>query len=202
VSLIAPTVATDGVATFEAWSDGAPRSRTLVMPDRDVTFAATYLTPIDRRYAADAAVRELLGAPADPEAGDESLRYRAFAGGRLYWTPDTGVHEVHGDILRSYLAAGGPLQYGPPLTDESTAPDGIGRYSQFGGGSIYWTPTTGAHLVYGAIRDRWAALGAERSYLGYPVSDEYPVPGGRRSDFEHGSLTWDATTGQVTDLPR
>jgi uncharacterized protein with LGFP repeats len=26
--------------------------------------------------------------------------------------------------------------------------------------------------------------------LGPPTSDEYPVPGGRRQDFENGSLTW------------
>ena len=41
-------------------------------------------------------------------------------------------------------------------------------------------------------------MGWERSLLGYPTSDEYDVAGGRRSDFEHGSLTWTPTGGVTT----
>ncbi|MCW2578111.1 MAG: Glucose/sorbosone dehydrogenase [Modestobacter sp.] len=204
VSVIAPAVATDGVATFQGWDDGAPRSRTLTMPDEDLTLEARYLTPIDRRSAADAGVRAVLGAPTAPEAGDEALRYRTYAGGRLYWSSAAGAHELHGQILETYLADGGHLRYGEPLTDETSTPDGVGRFNHFAalGASIYWTPSTGAHVVEGAIRDRWAALGWERSYLGYPTSDEYPVPGGRRSDFQGGYVTWNATTGEVTDARR
>ena len=36
---------------------------------------------------------------------------------------------------------------GFPISDELTTPDGIGRYSVFEGGMIYWTPQTGAHPV-------------------------------------------------------
>jgi uncharacterized protein with LGFP repeats len=82
---------------------------------------------------------------------------------------------------------------GYPVTDETGTPDGIGRYNHFTGGagaSIYWTPATGAWSVHGGIRGRWAAQGWERGPLGYPVSDEYAVPGGRRSDFQRGSLVW------------
>jgi uncharacterized protein with LGFP repeats len=67
---------------------------------------------------------------------------------------------------------------------------------------VYWAPWTGAHEVHGAIRDRWLALGGAGSSLGYPTSDEYAVPGGRQSDFEHGSVRWDAGTGAVTVTPR
>ncbi len=78
---------------------------------------------------------------------------------------------------------------GYPLTDELTTPDGIGRYNHFQGGSIYWSPSTGAHCVYGAIRDKWAALGWERSWLGYPTSDEQPFSeNGRVSTFERGAI--------------
>jgi len=62
---------------------------------------------------------------------------------------------------------------------------------------IYWTPSTGAQLVHGALRDRWASMGWELSSLGYPVSDEYAVPGGRRSNFAHGSLTYRFSDGAV-----
>jgi uncharacterized protein with LGFP repeats len=40
--------------------------------------------------------------------------------------------------------------------------------------------------------------GWESGALGYPVSDEYDVAGGRKSDFEHGSITWDAATNTST----
>ncbi|NIH83792.1 uncharacterized protein with LGFP repeats [Amycolatopsis granulosa] len=82
-------------------------------------------------------------------------------------------------------------------------PDGTGRYNHFSlaaGASVYWTPSTGAHAVQGAIRDKWAALGWETSALGYPTSDEYGVTGGRRNNFQHDYITWFSANGttQVT----
>ena len=57
----------------------------------------------------------------------------------------------------------------------------------------------GAFEVLGDLRAAWQARGAERGPLGYPVSGEYAVPGGRASDFEHASLRWDAATRTVTE---
>jgi hypothetical protein len=51
--------------------------------------------------------------------------------------------------------------------------------------------------VHGAIRARWVALGAERSPLGYPITDEYAVNGGRQSDFRGGFLRYTTATGVV-----
>jgi LGFP repeat-containing protein/peptidase C39-like protein len=82
-----------------------------------------------------------------------------------------------------------------PITDLSLAPDGVGVYSHFQGGSIYWSPTTGAHGVGGAIRDKWSSMGWERSFLGYPTSDELAAPGGRVSHFQGGDIYWSANTG-------
>jgi hypothetical protein len=45
VSVIAPALAADGVAAFVSWDDGAPRERTVVMPDADLTLTATYAVP-------------------------------------------------------------------------------------------------------------------------------------------------------------
>ncbi|WP_432547205.1 family 43 glycosylhydrolase [Kineococcus sp. SYSU DK004] len=107
-------------------------------------------------------------------------------------------HEVTGAIREEWLATGGedgPL--GPPTSDELTTPDGRGAYSHFLGGSVYWSPATGAHVVRGAIQSAWGDTGWESGPLGFPVSDEYEVPGGLRSDFEGGSLVWDASTGDV-----
>jgi len=192
VSVIAPTVATDGVATFQAWSDGAGPSRTLVMPDNDYTLSATYLTPIDRRYAAEPGVRAVLGAPTGPEVGDDQLRYRTFAGGRLYWAPAAGAHLLHGAILDTFLTDGGHLRYGAPQTDELTTPDGVGRYTHFADASIYWTATTGARAVNGSVRALWASMGWELGPHGYPRSSELPTPNGRGryNDFQNGGIYW------------
>jgi stage II sporulation protein D len=54
--------------------------------------------------------------------------------------------------------------------------------------------------VRGAIRARWAQLGWENSRLGFPTSDEYAIPGGRRSDFQGGYITWTPATGAVVRL--
>ncbi|MCV2489582.1 PQQ-dependent sugar dehydrogenase [Geodermatophilus sp. YIM 151500] len=201
VSVAAAEVAADGVSAFERWDDGSPRQHDRVMPDADVTLHAVYGSPIDARHAGDAAVREALGAPVAEEVTDGGVRWREYERGRLYWTAATGVRLVRGPVLEAYLALGGHAVLGAPTTDELRAADRVGRYNDFAApaASIHWTRRTGAHAVQGAIGARWAELGREESFLGYPTSDEYAVPGGRRSDFEGGSLMWDAVTGQVTD---
>jgi uncharacterized protein with LGFP repeats len=84
---------------------------------------------------------------------------------------------------------------GYPVTDEMATPDGVGRFNHFSrDGSIYWSPSTGAWSVHGAIQNQWASLGWERSALGYPTSDEYAITGGRRNNFVSGTITWKATT--------
>jgi len=107
---------------------------------------------------------------------------------------------VHGLIREKWASLGWETSFlGYPLTDETTTPDGIGRFNHFQGGSIYWTPNTGAWEVHGLIRDRWAQLGWETSCLGYPISDEEPASGGweRQSRFEHGIILWSANRGAV-----
>ncbi|PSN10248.1 hypothetical protein C7271_26285, partial [filamentous cyanobacterium CCP5] len=106
---------------------------------------------------------------------------------------------VIGAIRDKWLALGGESSFlGQPETDELTTPDGVGRFNHFQGGSIYWTPSTGAHEVHGAIRDKWAELGWERSWLGYPITDEIEFPeGGRVSSFQHGTIYWWPDTGAI-----
>jgi len=129
-------------------------------------------------------------------------RFSRFADGSVRWSPATGAHEVHGAIGAHFAALGeetGLLGY--PLTDELGTPDGVGRFNVFQGGSTYWSQYTPAAEVHGAIRDTWGGQGWETGPLGYPVSDEHDAPGGRASDFQHGTIFWDAATGQITITP-
>lgn len=125
--------------------------------------------------------------------------YQHFQNGSIYFrSPETGAHEVHGAIRDKWASLGWEGSFlGFPLTDETPTPDGRGRFNHFQGGSIYWNPKTGAHEVHGAIRDKWASLGWEKSFLGYPITDELTTLNGqgRFSDFEHGQIAWSPWIG-------
>lgn len=167
--------------------------------------AAVYWSPGTGAHAVTGAIRERwravgaergpLGYPTTDElvTADGTGRYNHFAGtgaSSIYWSPATGAHAVYGQIRQRWEALGwelGPLGY--PTSDELDVPGG--RRNEFSrGGPVYWTPATGAHAVYGAIRQRWAASGWELGRYGYPVTDEYAVRGGRQSRFEGGTITW------------
>ena len=147
--------------------------------------------------------RSFLGYPVTDESGtpDGIGRFNHFSNaGSIYWTPNTGAWSIHGAIRDKWASLGWERSFlGYPVTDESGTPDGIGRFNHFSNaGSIYWTPNTGAWSIHGAIRDKWASLGWERSCLGYPVSDEFAISGGRQSNFQHGRITYSFNSGQAT----
>ncbi len=112
---------------------------------------------------------------------------------------DDGVfcgHHVQGAILAKYQEMGGeesPL--GCPKTDELTTPNGVGRYNTFVGGSIYWSPDSGAHPVWGVIGDKWGAQGWEAGSLGFPTGDELTNSDGvgKRQQFQGGTIYWHPT---------
>jgi uncharacterized protein with LGFP repeats len=54
-----------------------------------------------------------------------------------------------------------------------------------------------AFEVHGLIRQKWADLGWENSFLGFPLSDESNVIGkpGRTNTFEGGVISWTPGTG-------
>src|SRR5262245_4865760 len=117
----------------------------------------------------------------------------------LLWAPASLASPVS-DKYAALGGAGGFL--GSPTIPESTTPDGIGRYRHYQHGSIYWSPLTAAHEVHGLIRDKWAALGWEQSYLGYPMTDEIDTfdGAGRVSKFQGGELIWRKATNAVSEV--
>lgn len=148
---------------------------------------------IDTKYKALGGCTSILGTPVSNEVGtgDNVGRYNLFQQGVIMYTPKTDAREVHGRIYerwKSLNKQGGVLGY--PITDEAKTPDGVGRYSVFESGSVYWSPKTDAYEVLGRIRDKYKELGWEAGSLGYPTSGEYAVTGGRKSDFEKGAITW------------
>ena len=82
---------------------------------------------------------------------------------------------------------------GQPTSAEEVCPDHVGHFRHYqGGASIYWTPATGAHLIYGLIRQKWGSLGWEKGPNGYPVTDEGDAQSGqgRFNNFQNGTIIW------------
>jgi uncharacterized protein with LGFP repeats len=123
-------------------------------------------------------------------------RFNGFQGGAVYWSPATGAHEVHGAIHEHYQALGGPGGFlGLPIDSERPVPGGA--VSRFQGGSIFWSPATGAHELHGAILGAYMFMGGSSSFLGFPVTNETGTPDGvgRYNHFQNGSIYWTFATG-------
>ncbi|WP_097246249.1 alpha/beta hydrolase-fold protein [Nocardia amikacinitolerans] len=115
---------------------------------------------------------------------------QAFEGGPFYYSAKTGVHRVHGLILGKFAQLGFENSWlGFPAAEELPLKD-LGRYSRFEGGNIYWSPLSGAWAVRnGPMMDAWQSVGFENGKLGYPISDEFAIPGGVRQNFQAGFIT-------------
>lgn len=84
--------------------------------------------------------------------------------------------------------------FGQPTGEMVLGADTRGYCRHFQQGSIFWLPTWGAHEVHGAIRDKYASMGWDNSYLRYPTTDEIQNDV-RYSNFEHGTIYWTADLG-------
>ncbi|MFM9966771.1 MAG: LGFP repeat-containing protein [Planctomycetaceae bacterium] len=63
--------------------------------------------------------------------------------------------------------------------------------------SVTWSPSTGAHAIYGDIHFRWVLVRRDSS-LGFPISDEQDFSeGGRVSVFQRGAIYWWPDVGAI-----
>lgn len=105
---------------------------------------------------------------------------------------------VRGAIGFRYAALGGRAGFlGAPLANEAPTFPRTGAYQNFQGGSIFWSPSTGAWEVHGAIREKWFSQRAENGPLGFPTSNEFrsTTTVGAASTFERGAVAWSPATG-------
>ncbi|MBF0360560.1 MAG: hypothetical protein HQK49_06085 [Oligoflexia bacterium] len=122
------------------------------------------------------AEKSFLGYPTTDETGtpDKIGRFNHFQHGSIYWYPGADAHEVHGLIRDKWASLGWEKHFGYPISDELVSTDGVGRYSIFQKGRIYYHPTHGTHYIaYGRLYLNWADHGAETGTVGYPTSDPY-----------------------------
>lgn len=124
-----------------------------------------------------------------------------FTGTAIFWSPATGAHEVREPVLGGYLSAKGPDGgMGFPVTDTEDLPDG-GRVVRFERGTVTSRPDLGTFPVFGAIHERWQAIGGAESG-GLPWSREFAVGDGRGRVqwFEGRGIYWAPQIGAF-DVP-
>lgn len=92
----------------------------------------------------------------------------------LLWAPAAAAQpsaEAVDAIEESYDRFGGDTSLlGPPAGEVTEVPGGAVR--DFQGGAIYYSPDTGAHVMYGAILEHYRDLGGPGPALGFPENDE------------------------------
>lgn len=145
---------------------------------------------IETRYENDYALAAHLGSPTGSEFSVADGRQRNYQWGSLFWSDDTGVHEVHGSILWKYRQVGGPEEVGFPTTDEYDLwvryqSNVIGKANDFEDGTIGWSSAKGPKWLSTPLADEW--LGNVTNLL-MPNSDEYGVANARKVNFDSGAI--------------
>ncbi|MFC9886126.1 FG-GAP-like repeat-containing protein [Streptomyces pilosus] len=154
----------------------------------------------------------VLGYPTSDErpTSDGVGRFSTFSkggkGSGIYYVYGIGAYAVQGGIYSRYLELGGPKEIGYPIADEKATTPKAGAFQRFRfrdeeahSSAIYWSKATGAWPVHNAILSKWESLKSENGSLGFPVSGEYQVTGGARTDFENGYVRWNRTSGTTTE---
>jgi len=123
-----------------------------------------------------------------------------FQKGAIYWSPATAARVVLAAVKAPWSAQGGiDGAAGYPVTDSFCGLANGGCYQGFQGGSFYYSPAGGGHLVRGAILAKWGSLRWENGVLGYPTGDEVCglTGGGCSQAFQNGAIYWSPSTGAL-----
>jgi SpoIID/LytB domain protein len=82
----------------------------------------------------------------------------------------------------------------PGLPSSRQVPVAGGRRQSFQDGIIYFSSSTGAHELHGAVLDHFEMKGGPSGSLGFPTTDvQTLLNGNRRARFEHGVITCDGS---------
>ncbi|MGC0366889.1 uncharacterized protein with LGFP repeats [Rhodococcus sp. 27YEA15] len=128
----------------------------------------------------------------------------AVTGGSAATAPDllTQLLKItdNSPLAQKWIAEGGEIgRLGEALSGILQAKLG-NQGALFQNGAVYTSPNGGVFTVLGEIFKAWQSFGSDSGELGLPVSDEYRVSDGLRSDFENGSLIFNQVTGMVTKV--
>ncbi|MCX6482896.1 MAG: hypothetical protein NT146_06410 [Mycobacterium sp.] len=151
-----------------------------------------------------------LGGPLGARQGQQSPigdngAAQGYAGGKIFYSPDTGAHAVTGAILSKYESVGGATgDLGFPVGTESDGGVPNSRISSFSAADkpvIFWTPDTGAIVIRGAINAAWAQLGGATGTLGTPTGEQTVSGDTVSQTFIGGEISWNEATREFSTQP-
>ncbi|MGY1840569.1 MULTISPECIES: LGFP repeat-containing protein [unclassified Modestobacter] len=162
--------------------------------------------PQDVRGAIEAEWLRLGKAPGEPLTSEAPLAnqggaFTNFTRQAIYWSPNTGAHPVGGAFYQYWAARGWENSWlGYPASNEIPLNGGV--LQRFQGGTLYWSPSTGAHTVVGEFYTLWDSLNWERGPLGYPASAPAPAAaGGTFQRFQYGAIYEPDVYRSIPDEP-
>ncbi len=190
------TVTNEGNATLNVASIAAsagfsiaPSSAFTVDPGASVTVNVTFAPT-----ALGAAGGTLTISSNDPLAATTAI---PLSGTGIPFVPLACGFTLGPDIYAKWTALGAQNGIlGCPTANEIEAPKSAtgttGRSATFTHGAIYWIRNGRfagqAHEVHGCAVSSLNASGGTGGFLGFPITDVYPVTGGVRNDFEGGYI--------------
>src|SRR5262249_45014616 len=89
----------------------------------------------------------------------------------------------------------------PPIPPNARA-----QYQNFANGTVYWSPTFGAHFLSGKIREKYQALVSQGNVnlIGYPARDIQSMGSGKvlylRNESHGSAIYWDGDSGHPAHL--
>ena len=119
--------------------------------------------------------------------------------------PGLGEVSLDGPTAEAYQKLGGSAGLGMPTAQPQKIGDGTAV--AFTNGTIFSSPSTGAHVVQGEILRVYNEQGGPGGSLGFPTSDETQTGGGPKTtnggwitEFQNGTITWTNTgNGNFTE---
>lgn len=162
--------------------------------------------PILARWRELGAEAGLLGFPSSDVTPGADVRaeglFAHFQGGSVYWSAPSPLGGIVAGVSLANTALGVEAMAMARTTVRAATVNPVNRGALDGSLQVDvnrpLTPSSaGAFEVHGAIREKYLALGAEASILGYPHTDELGTPDGRGrfNHFQGGSIYWTADTG-------
>lgn len=155
----------------------------------DYVAPAPVLNAIDEQYKVSPWLGKKLTAEVELSIADGRGKFAEYENGHIYWTAETGARPIPKHLFETYaelMWETGPLGY--PINFHTVLPDG--DVQAFERGVLYRKYGEPGFFVTGAIADRWARAGFEKSEFGWPTSNETDFEGGRVQEFEHGRIVW------------
>jgi uncharacterized protein with LGFP repeats len=151
-----------------------------------------------------------LGGPLGARQGEQTTvgvdgAAQGYAGGKIFFSPQTGAHAVTGAILSKYESLGGPTgDLGYPVGTEVDGGVPNSRVNSFSAADkpvIFWTPDSGAIVVRGALNVAWAKLGGATGSLGVPTGEQTVKGDTVTQTFSGGEISWNDATKEFSSKP-